>query len=111
MNWIYAIIATIISYTLFSYFGLRTGEVSSFRDAVLAPFSNIIDFALVLTGSAGFGVAAYYALKSSSYAIPIIISLGLIVSFLFSVFFADGKITMTKIAGLGIIIIGVLLIK
>ena len=111
MNWIYAIIATIISYTLFSYFGVRTGEVNTFKEALLAPFSNIIDFALVLSGSAGFGVAAYYALKSSSYAIPIIISLGLTVSFLFSVIFIDGKITITKLAGLGLIILGILLIK
>ena len=111
MNWLYAIIATVISYTLFSYFGVRTGDANSFKDALLTPFSHFIDFALVLAGSAGFGVATYFALKSSSFAIPMIISLGLIVSFVFSVLFADGKISISKLAGLGIIVIGVLLIK
>lgn len=111
MNWVFAIISTIISYTLFSYFGMRTGAATTFKDAVLSPFSNFIDLALVLTGSAGFGVAAYYALKSSSYAIPVIISLGLIVSFVFSTIFTDGRITMTRLVGLGVIVLGIILIK
>ncbi len=111
MNWIYAIIATVISYTLFSYFGLRTGTASTFRDAALSPFTNIIDLTLVLTGSAGFGVATYFALKSSSYAVPIIISLGLIVSFIFATIFSDGKITVERLIGLLVIVLGIVLIK
>lgn len=111
MNWLFAIVATIISYTLFSYFGLRTGTATTFKDALFTPFTNLIDFSLVLAGSAGFGVATYYALKSSAYAIPIIISLGLIVSFVFSTIFADGRITINKLIGLLVIVIGVLLIK
>ena len=111
MNWILAIIATVISYTLFSYFGMRVGEADSFKDAALAPFTSIVDFALVLFGSCGFGIATYYALKSSAYAIPIIISLGLLVSFVFSVLFADGKISSSKLIGFCIIILGVLIVK
>ena len=111
MNWILAIVATIVSYTLFSYYGLRTGEVASFKYALIAPVSNLINFRLVIIGSAGFGVATYYALKSSPYAITFVISVGLIVSFVFLSLFADGKITTLRIIGLGIIILGVWLIK
>ena len=111
MNWLSAIIATIVSYTLFSVFGLRTGTALSFKHALIAPFSNLIDLGLVLAGSAGFGVATYYALKSSAYAIPIIISLGLVVSFVFSTLFADGRVTVVRLVGLGIIVLGVVLIK
>ena len=111
MNWFFAILATVISYTLFSYFGLRTGAAMSFKQAILAPFSNFVDLSLVLVGSAGFGVATYYALKNSAYAIPMIISIGLIVSFVFSTLFADGRISMTKIIGLVLIIVGVVLLK
>tara|TARA_R110002049_G_scaffold13509_3_gene58736 strand:+ start:88214 stop:88549 length:336 start_codon:yes stop_codon:yes gene_type:complete len=111
MNWLFAIIATIFCYVLFSYFGLRTGAAESFRGAVLAPFTNIIDFLLIIFGSCGFGVATYYALKSSAFAIPMIISIGLIVSFVFSVLFADGRITVGKIFGLTMILAGILLVK
>ena len=111
INWIFAILATVVAYTLFSCFGLRTGRATSFTHALIAPFSNVIDLGLVLAGSAGFGVATYYALKNSAYAIPIIISLGLIVSFVFSTLFADGRVTITRIVGLSIIVIGVVLIK
>ncbi|MEM8845157.1 MAG: hypothetical protein AAGB35_08960 [Pseudomonadota bacterium] len=111
MNWFLAIIATIVSYTLFSYYGLRTGELSSLKYALMAPVGNVINFVLVITGSASFGVATFYALKSSAYAITSVISIGLIVSFIFSTLFADGKITLTRIIGVGVIILGVWLIK
>jgi|GEM_PF-3445762 len=111
MNWILAIISTIISYTVFSYFGLRAGVALSFKEALLAPFTSIINFALIIIGSTGFGVATYFALKSSSYALPIIISLGLIISFIFSVLFLGIKITPIKLSGLFMIVLGILLVK
>ena len=111
MNWFLAIIATIVSYTLFSYFGLRTGAASSFQDALLAPVSSAVNFGLILVGSAGFGVATFYALKSSPFAITAVISIGLIVSFVFSSLFADGRITITRLLGLGVIVAGVWLLK
>ena len=104
MNWFLALIATIISYTALSYFALRAGGTTSFRHALLLPVSNPIDFVLVLSGNAAFGVAAYFALKNSPYAITIVISIGLIVSFVFSTFFTDGRITALHVFGLGIII-------
>ena len=111
MNWLLALIATIICYTVLSYFALRAGGAISFRHALLLPISNPIDFALVISGNAGFGVATYYALKSSTYAITIVISIGLIVSFVFSTFFTDGRVTTLRIFGLGIIILGAWLLK
>lgn len=111
MNWVLALVATIVSYTLFSYFGLRTGELTSFKHALFAPVNNLINFGLVLIGSSGFGIATYYALKSSPYAITAVISMGLIVSFIFSALFTDGRITILRIFGLGIIILGVWLLK
>ena len=111
MNWLLAVTATIISYTVFSYFGMRTGVALSFKDALFTPFTNLIDFSLIIIGSTGFGVATYFALKSSPYAIPIIISLGLIVSFIFSVFFLDVKITPIKLSGLFMIVLGIILVK
>ena len=111
MNWFLAFIATVVSYTVFSYFGLRTGAASSFQHALLAPVSSVINFGLILIGSTGFGVATYYALKSSPYAITAVISIGLIVSFVFSSLFTDGRVTLTRLLGLGVIVAGVWLLK
>ena len=111
MNWFLALIATIISYTALSYFALRAGGTTSFRHALLLPVSNPIDFVLVLSGNAAFGVAAYFALKNSPYAITIVISIGLIVSFVFSTFFTDERITALHVFGLGIIILGAWFLK
>ena len=111
MNWLYAITSTIVSYTLFSYFGMRTGVAASFKQALFLPFTSIIDFSLVLVGSAGFGVATYFALKSSPYAVPVIISVGLIVSFIFSVLFTNASITPVKFLALSLIIIGIIFLR
>lgn len=111
MNWILAILATITSYTLFCIFALRTGQAETFRQAALAPLSSPIDFLLVLVGSAGFGVATFYALKSSPLAITVVISIGLLVSYVFSVIFVNGEISIQKSAGLFAILAGVWLIK
>ena len=64
-----------------------------------------------MTGSIGFGLATFYALKVSAFAIPSVISLGVIVSFIFSVCFADGSITTNRLIGLVAIIFGVWLLK
>ena len=90
---------------------MRTGQANTFQQAALAPVSNIVDFLLILVGSAGFGVATFYALKSSPLAITVVISVGLIVSYIFSVLFTNGEINLQKIAGICTIIIGLWLIK
>lgn len=111
MNWIFAILATITSYTLFSVFGLRTGQAETFYQAAFSLVRDPMNFLLIFLGSAGFGVATFYAYKSSPFAITVVISIGLLVSFIFSVLFASGAINIQKSAGLCLIIAGIWLIK
>ena len=105
MNWLLAILATIASYTLFSIFGLRTGQ------AAFSLVRDPINFLLIFIGSAGFGIATFYAYKSSPFAITVVISIGVLVSFIFSVLFASGAINIQKSAGLCLIIAGIWFIK
>ena len=111
MNWLLAILATALSYTLFSVFGLRAGQAQSFYQAAFSLVRDPINFLLIFIGSAGFGVATYYAYKSSPFAITVVISIGLLVSFIFSILFASAEINILKSAGLGLIIAGVWFIK
>lgn len=111
MNWTLSILATITSYTLFSVFGLRTGQAETFYQAAFSLVRDPINFLLIMIGSAGFGVATFYAYKSSAFAITVVISIGLLVSFVFSIMFSSGVINMQKISGLCIIILGIWLIK
>lgn len=111
MNWLLAILATITSYTLFSIFGLRTGQAESFYQAAFSLVRDPINFLLIFIGSAGFGIATFYAYKSSPFAITVVISIGLLVSFAFSIFFAGAAINIQKITGLCLIIAGIWFIK
>lgn len=111
MNWSLAILATVISYTLFSVFGLRTGQAETFYQAAFSLVRDPINFLLIFIGSAGFGVATFYAYKSSSFAITVVISIGLLVSFVFSFLFAGAAINIQKLSGLCLIIAGIWFIK
>ena len=111
MNWLFTVLATVFVYSAFSYFGMRTGGATSLRQATLAPVTSLTDFALVMTGAAGFGVAAYYGTKSSPSAVTIIIALGVVVSLAFSATFADTELTARRLAGIGTILAGVWLLK
>ena len=111
MNWLLAILATITSYTLFSIFGLRTGQAESYYQAAFSLVRDPINFLLIFIGSAGFGIATFYAYKSSPSAITVVISIGLLVSFVFSILFASAAINIQKIAGLCLIITGIWFIK
>lgn len=111
MNWILTIFFTISAYNLFSLFGVRSGQHDTFWRAALSPISNWIDFLLILFGSIGFGLATFYGARSSTFATSIVIALGVVVSYGFSVWFADGVITTTRLVGVGVILLGVCLIR
>ena len=111
MNWLLTVLATVVVYTAFSYFGMRTGSASTLRGAMLAPFTDLVNLALVMIGSAGFGVAAYYGAKSSPVAVTVIIALGVVVSLAFSALFADTELTARRLGGIGTVLIAVWLLK
>ena len=111
MHWILTIVATVVAYTLFSYFGVRTGSSDTLAKAAFAPVSNPIDFSLIVFGSSGFGIATYFALKTSPFAVTLVIAIGLIVSFLFSVLVVSAEATPQRLIGLVVVMAGVWLLR
>ena len=58
-----------------------------------------------------YAVALYYGTLSSNFAAPMVISLGVIVSFGFSVWLADGEITPQRLLGVLVVMFGVWLMR
>ena len=111
MHWALTIAATVVCYTLFSYFGVRTAGSTTVAKAALAPVTNPIDFSLIVFGSSGFGIATFFAIKASPFAVTVVIALGLIVSFVFSVLVVSAEATPQRLVGLVIIMVGVWLLN
>ena len=111
MNWFLTILYTLIAYALISWFSIRAGQHDTFLQAFLSPVRNWVDFLLVIGGSMIYALALFYGTRSSAFAAPIVITLGVLVSFGFSVWLADGVITGRRLLGVGIVMFGVWLMQ
>lgn len=57
-----------------------------------------------------FGLGLYYGFSVTRFAIPAAISIGVITSFVYSLIFLGAQVTLTKILGILVIIVGVALL-
>lgn len=111
MNWLLTVLFAIVAYTLFSYFGLRTAEASTAQRAALGAFTNGLNFALIMAGTMGFSLALFFGTKASSFAVTVVIALGVVVSFAFGAIVGGGSVTPAHAAGIALILTGVALLK
>jgi multidrug transporter EmrE-like cation transporter len=65
---------------------------------------------LVIATNPIFGLALYYGFSVSRFAIPMILAIGACTSFVYSVAFLGATFTLTKLAGLMVICIGIALL-
>jgi multidrug transporter EmrE-like cation transporter len=68
-------------------------------------------FVLLIIGNALWGVAVYFGLQNTKYAIPEVIALGIITSFLYSVIVFEDPVTWWRLLGLGLVILGIYFIQ
>ena len=111
MNWLLTVVFSVLAYTLFSYFGLRTaGSVSAAR-AALAPVSNALNFGLIMVGTVGFRLALFFGAKATAFAVTVVIALGVVVSFAFAAVIGGAVLKMSHMGGIALILLGVALLK
>ena len=101
----------IVSYVLLSLFGQLTGgSVNSAIGAFLAAFKPI-PLVLLIIGNALWGVAVFFGLQNTKYAIPAVVSLGIITSFFYTVIVFENPVTGWRLFGLGLVILGIYFIR
>jgi hypothetical protein len=110
LQWIAFVGLMIIGYTGISWFAQLSGGSS---DSALSAFlSAIRPFPLLVVTVANmfFALGLYYGFGLTRFAIPAAVSLGMLTSFAYSVIILGAPVTLTKLAGVGVVIIGVILI-
>jgi len=101
----------IVSYVLLSLFGQLTGgSGNSAIGAFLAAFKPI-PLVLLIIGNALWGVAVFFGLQNTKYAIPAVVSLGIITSFFYTVIVFENPVTWWRLLGLGLVILGIYFIR
>ena len=111
LYWVLFVATGILSYLLLSLFGQLTGgSVNSAISAFLAAFKPI-PFVVLIIGNALWGVAIFFGLQNTKYAIPGVIALGIITSFFYSVIVLENTVTWPRLVGLGFVMLGIYLIR
>ena len=110
-NWLLTTAFAIVAYTLFSYFGQRTASSETALRAALAPISDWLNFALIMTGTVGFSLALFFGAKASAFAVTVVIALGVVVSFAFAALIGGSAATLSHGAGIALILAGVALLR
>jgi hypothetical protein len=110
MNWLLFLLIGVLAYAALSLMGqLSSGDAKSALDAALRLFSPYALVALVI-GNALWAIALYFGLKETNAAIPALIAVGVITSFVYSALLLGSEVTIQKIAGLAAILIGISLL-
>jgi hypothetical protein len=111
LYWLLFATTGIVSYLLLSLFGQLTGgSVNSAISAFLAAFKPI-PLVLLIIGNALWGVAIFFGLQNTKYAIPVVIALGIITSFFYSVIVLENPVTWPRLLGVGLVILGIYFIR
>lgn len=108
-HWLLFVVSILVAYTGIAVFGHISGEKSTPLAAFLAALQPVP--LLIVTGAnMFFALGLFYGFKITRFAIPMTISSGVIVSFLYSAFVLGAKISVYKIAGIVLILGGVALL-
>jgi len=111
MVWIYFIGLSIVTYIGISLFGKLTGgESQTALQAALNGFRPL-PLAIILMANTIFAVAIFYGLQVTSAAVTIVLSIGVVTSFIFSVAFLGVYVTSIKLLGVLLIIAGIYLLR
>ena len=111
MTWLLTIVFSILAYTLFSYYGLRTGAAETPTAAALTPVRGWLEFTLIMAGTVAFSLALFYGNKASEFAVTVVIAVGVVVSFGFSAVVGGGLVGPVQVAGMALVIGGIYLLK
>ncbi len=111
MSWVYFIGIAIVGYVGIAIFNRMVGgDAASFIEAVKNTFTPV-PFVVMVVSNVLLGGAVYYGFLSTQSAIPIMISIGVMVAFVYSVVFLGIEVTALKILGLLFIMLGIYLLQ
>ncbi len=111
MHWVLFVVTVILAYTGISWFAQLSGGSSQTAVSAFVSALHPMPLVIVTVANMFFGLGLYYGFGLTRYAIPIAISLGVITSFLYSVAILGATVTGTKIIGVLVIIIGVIILS
>lgn len=111
ISWILFATISTLAYIAISLFGqLSGGSSPSALTTALSVFKPLT-FITMVAGNVLWGVAVFYGLQNTTYAVTAAIALGAIVSFIYSAVILGAPITSFRILGIAVILVGIYLLR
>src|SRR3990167_1172569 len=109
MQWLLFVPLTVVACIGIAWFAQLSGGSST--TPTQAFFSAIRPFPLLVVTVANmfFALAAYYGFTATRFAIPVMISIGAVTAFVYSIVFLGAQLTALKVLGIAIAVSGVAL--
>lgn len=111
MTWILFILLAAIGYVFLTIVSSGIGYGSQSLGQSLGRMFSPMLFTFMVIGNVMLAAAIYYGFLASSYAVTILIAIGVITSAVYSVVFLGGVVTLQTILGFLFILLGIYLIK
>ncbi len=110
LQWVLFFAVTVLAYIGISVFAqLSGGSSASVGQAFLSIFRPI-PFAIIIFANMVFAIGVYYGLVLTRYAIPTMLAIGALTSFVYSLLFLGANVTATKIVGIVLVVAGIVLL-
>jgi len=109
-HWLIFAVSMGIAYMGIALFGQLSGDKGTSALSAFLTALRPLPFLIITIANMFFALGLFYGFKVTRYAIPIAISSGVIISFLYSVFVMGTSITITKVIGVVTILVGIVIL-
>lgn len=110
IQWLLFIASVVVAYIGISWFGQMTGASSTSPLSALLTAIRPIPIIIVVVSNAFFGLGLYYGFGITRFALPATIAMGVVTSFIYSVIILGAEVTLVKLAGAAVVILGVVIL-
>lgn len=109
-QWLLFAMLTVVAYIGISIFShLSGGQAMSAWQALLSAFRPI-PLMVIVGANAIFAVGFYNGLTISRYALPVMLSIGVLTTFAYSLIFFGAHLSIPKVLGLALVLCGIVLL-
>ena len=111
LNWVLFLFLVSFAYAGITYVGQLTAhESASVTETLIRLLKPSILFPMILATMA-FNASLYYGFLATPLALSVAVSVGVIISFLYSTLIMSAGVSALKLLGLALIVVGIFLIK
>ena len=109
-QWALYVVFVIVGYLGVSWFAYTTGGLNTSVWGAFFATLRPLPLIIIVSANISITIGLFYGFGITRLAIPAAISMGVITSFIYSILIAGAQLTLTKIAGIAVIILGVVML-